>query len=431
MYSTFNSLLFFYYRIKDIEPEAVLSTAAHIEFVGNDISNFHTSGFVFNNWNRIIINDNIIKHLHANFVVANTNAEMEGFSFKGNDMYSIERGALSFLAHVPEEVLHFDDNVFNEPCNCSLGLWLEGITHSSKQIKIAMDSNYCMVNEFLGRCVSLPAGLINIQNFTDRICSNFTKCEPREEKIHLVNATQQFANNDQESYQKHWFIFVIAIVGFLLIAIISSFIILLMRGSRILKDKCFFRNVQYNNELTIDEEATAVTSDDDNEKLQFPEELTMEFLQILSKRLDDPITHQEASEMIERLYEMFIVDDSYENNNREEEAHLYEELGNLSLQIPPPPYEENKDQNSRSILKLMEEKINFTPDEQNLDDKRPTLMTEYSEPNDAAVHLYSEIKNKGGNPDCQMTANFTGSSGSVKENNLRNFISEPGPSTKF
>lgn len=47
-----------------------------------------------------------------------------------------------------------------------------------------------------------------------------------------------------------------------------------------------------------------------------PEELTVEFLHELSKRLDDASTHQEASEMIERLYEMFIVDESYENNNR-------------------------------------------------------------------------------------------------------------------
>ncbi|KAJ8937063.1 hypothetical protein NQ314_012057 [Rhamnusium bicolor] len=93
--------------------------------------------------------------------------------------------------------------------------------------------------------------------------------------------------------------------------------------------------MQYNNNDNSNDENTIVTVDE-NEKLEVPEELTIEFLQVLSKRLDDPTTHQEASEMIERLYEMFIIEDSYENNNRQdEEAHLYEELGNLNLQIPP------------------------------------------------------------------------------------------------
>lgn len=173
-----------------------------------------------------------------------------------------------------------------------------------------------------------------------------------------------------------------------------------------------------------------MTIDTENEKLEIPQELTIEFLQELSKRLDDPATHQEASDMIERLYEMFIVDESFENNNRwaianlpqatqhskhaklsrEEEAHLYEELGNLSLQIPPPPYQEQAPATAqvsqtpqdgpRGILKLMEEKFNTNePTASNTDlsststsSSKPILTSDYSEPLDKDVHLYSELK---------------------------------------
>lgn len=408
-----------------------MSTAAKIEVVGNEISNFQSSGFVFKNWNRIIINDNIIKNLHANFVEAKTHSEMELFSFKGNEMYNIERGALNFLSHVPEGVLLFDDNFFNQSCGCNLRVWLEDISNSSKRIKLAMDTSFCIVNDLLSKCLSLPEGIINIQNFTEMICSNLTICEPTEEKIKVGNTTRKIFASETETHQEMWFILIIITVGFLLIAIMISFVILFLRGSRLLKDKRFFRNVQYNNdELAIEEEGTVVTVDE-NEKLQFPEELTLEFLQILSRRLDDPASHQEASEMIERLYEMFIVDDSYENNNRDEEAHLYEELGNLNLQIPPPPYEEDKEQNSRSILKLMEGKINTNADKPVPNNTRPTLISEYSEPNDAAVHLYSEIKNKSGKLENQNSTNSIGFSRSRRESLSKNFASEPGPSTKF
>lgn len=356
---------------------------------------------------------------------------MERFTFKGNEFNNIETGALNFLIRIPREVLHISDNLFTVPCSCNIMSDLVGTTHGHERIKVLMQTSFCILNEFISKCFSLHEGNINVQNFTDKICPNITKCKAHVKKAVIVNTTLNPFIDDSDSHNKSWVIFIISLVGFLLIAIIASFIIFLFRDSKIMKDKCFFRNVHYNsNEFAIEEEVTVVTADE-NEKLQFPEELTLEFLQILSKRLDDPVTHQEASEMIERLYEMFIVDDSYENNNREEEAHLYEELGNLSLQIPPPPYEEHKDQNSRSILKLMEEKINFNSDEQVPNDTRPTLMIEYSEPNDAAVHLYSEIRNKFGKPSSNNSINLNEPSESAIDNISKMFIPEPGPSRKF
>lgn len=356
---------------------------------------------------------------------------MERFTFKGNEFHNINTGGLNFLTRIPEDVLYISDNLFSVPCSCSIITDLAGTTQGDERTKVLMHTSFCKLNEFLSKCFSLQEGNINVQNFTDKICPNITKCETHIKKTIIVNTTLNPFVEDSDSHNKSWLIFILSLVGFLLIAIIASFIIFLLRDSKILKDKCFFRSVHYNsNEFAIEEEATVVTADE-NEKLQFPEELTLEFLQILSKRLDDPVTHQEASEMIERLYEMFIVDDSYENNNREEEAHLYEELGNLSLQIPPPPYEEHKEQNSRSILKLMEEKINLNSDEQVPNDTRPTLMIDYSEPSDAAVHLYSEIRNKFGNPSSDNSINLNESPESAIEHISKRFIPEPGPSRKF
>ncbi|KAJ8937062.1 hypothetical protein NQ314_012056 [Rhamnusium bicolor] len=42
----------------------------------------------------------------------------------------------------------------------------------------------------------------------------------------------------------------------------------------------------------------------------------------------------------------------------------------------------------------MEEKFNLHVDEQEANNMNPALVGEYSEPTDAAVHLYSELKNK-------------------------------------
>lgn len=150
---------------------------------------------------------------------------------------------------------------------------------------------------------------------------------------------------------------------------------------------------------------------DRNDKPDLPDELTPELLQTLRERLDDPSTHNEAREMIERLYEMFIVDESYTNNNRqEEEAHLYEELGNLqshnNLASAASAEKLEQRDGAVSFLKLIEERFNMQTGEHR--ENKPTLVVEYSEPTDAAVHLYSELR--------QNKAEGSEKTGSVKSN---------------
>ncbi|KAG5884567.1 hypothetical protein JTB14_006593 [Gonioctena quinquepunctata] len=403
--------------ITDIESRALMSTIAKVEIVGNQIVNFNSHGFVFNNWNKITVDDNIIKHLYPNFLEAPNGADIEKFSFKGNEIYQMDDGALSF-SHSSTK-------------NSS-----SSTTTSSTNPATAPSTNgWKTLPTTLRR-----SRIINIHNFTERTCANFTVCEPYEGKTRVVDTTSKIFLPEDDSDKQSWLIFMITVVGLFILAILVTFIVLLVRGSRWLKEKGYFRNVHYaNNELSHEDEGTIVTLDDDNEMLEIPEELTLEFLQILSKRLDDPNTHQEASEMIERLYEMFIIDDGYENNNRqEEEAHLYEELGNLNLQIPPPPYEEEKESSNgpRSILKLMEEKFNQQTEGGESSNSKPPLVSDYSEPTDSAVHLYSELKNKSEKSEIKdnrgtLKSNGFGSMRPLPGKPSETFDVEAGPSTKF
>lgn len=80
---------------------------------------------------------------------------------------------------------------------------------------------------------------------------------------------------------------------------------------------------------------------------------------------------------------------------------MYEELGNLNLQIPPPPYEEQPSAatqpstSPRGILKLMEEKFSSDlPQNSKTGSTKTILTSDYSEPLDKDVHLYSELKQK-------------------------------------
>lgn len=139
---------------------------------------------------------------------------------------------------------------------------------------------------------------------------------------------------------------------------------------------------------------------------------------------------------------------------REEEAHLYEELGNLNLQIPPPPYEEqapitvHSSQSSgatqntgpRGILKIMEEKFNTNGQvdtQKNLSDlsnsstssTKPILTGDYSEPIDRDVHLYSELKQKD-----ESKKDSVKSNGSMALRPLPDkpgYLFQAGPSTKL
>lgn len=345
----------------------------------NEVGYFRTSAFVLNNWNKVSVDNNIIMHLNREFLDLSLNPDVNECSFTGNEVYHAYDGAFQSLPPL-KRVLNFDNNSFNETCRCDIDKWLEKLFNDS-EVMFIMDSSYCLITKPLSSCFELQEGLINMENFTKLVCGEGEQiiCEPYKGDTKVMDTTSKMLiDTEMEETNSNSFILGLTIGALLIIAVAGTIVILLIRGGLWLKRKGYFRNIRYNqNENSNDDENTIVTVDR-NDKFDMPDELTPELLQALRERLENPSTHDEAREMIERLYDMFIVDESYTNNNRQdEEAHLYEELGNL--------------QSHNNLAATPAEKLEQLQASDNHENK-PTLVGEYSEPNDAAVHLYSELK---------------------------------------
>lgn len=393
-------------QIKDIETGAVESPIPRVEIIDNNFLNVQPSSFQFSSWNKISFEQNVIKNLGNQFINGEPITEPDfliEFSFVNNDIFNLQEGSLRFLNQLKNknDRVHFRDNYFNKTCSCGMNEWFSTITGNNKTNNL-LNTSFCIVDDLLSRCFQLKVGIINVKNFTDLICneSDKIKCEPYKGEVKIVNATT-FKAFDNQKTNHSWLILTLTVIGLLIIAGVATFIFLIISGGKWLKRKGYLRNIHYNqNEVSNeDEQDTIVTLDQDSEeqKLDIPEELTLDYLEFLKKRLEDPMTHHETSEIIEKLYEMFIIEDGYENNNRQEEAHLYEELANMQTQIPD--IENNVGSPSSngplSILKLMEERFNLQfIDNEDENHKAPPLVSEYSEPSDAEVHLYSEVKNQ-------------------------------------
>lgn len=410
----------------------------------NYIQTVHEKAFAFQSWNTINFDDNIIVNLHRSFLdIPKMDQENQEFTFISNDIFQIHEGAFDFLPNVEKlPKFSFKNNSFNETCKCNLTFWLQGIVNSSN-VEYILNSSFCRVIDFLSKCYHLGEGLISMKNFTELVCGdNNITCEQYhgETKILDTTAIMLFEDTPQPSRNGIFIAIIISIVV-IIVAITGTVAILLMKGGLWLKKKGYcihFRNMQYNqNENSNDDEGAIVQQivHHQQERHDLPEELTPELLQDLRKKLENPETQDQAREMIEKLYEMFIIDDSYTNNNRqEEEAHLYEELGNLQN----PHIGESLQIDAISLIKSIEKKFNTTPiddeeDEETVKDK-PALVTVYSEPQDAAVHLYSELNNK------LQSEDEANKKSSIKSNNSMAFrplpekpknIHEAGPSTKY
>lgn len=430
-------MMTFFFRITDIQTGAINSTVANTVVTDNEIEYFRTAAFSLNAWNKININSNYIKYLHTDFIEAPLNPDIIEFTFTDNVLYHVDSGTFSIASHI-NKVLVFDNNFFNETCHCDIRTWLESV-FDSKNVDYVMDTSYCIVTGVLSRCFQIKVGLINMQNFTELVCKegDTIVCEPYVGDVKVIDTTSKMLFDDSNT-PNSGLILGLTLGALLIIAISGTIVILLIRGGLWLKRKGYFRNIRYShNESSNDEENTIVTVDRNTDKLDVPEELTPELLQTLRERLEDPLTHNEAREMIEKLYDMFIVDESYTNNNRQDdEAHLYEELGNLQMQRQRESGSQETLDNpdgAMDFLRLIEERFNFQSQE-HLEPK-PALVGDYSEPTDAAVHLYSELRqNKNDNESSEKKNSVKSSnSGSMSFRPLpdKPDSARPGPSTKL
>lgn len=390
----------FFCRITEIQRGAINGTVAKAIITDNEIGIFNSRGFVLDKWNRINVDNNILKRIGTSFleVLYNPKIQQIEFTFIGNEVYKSESGALSFLPDLQLTALSlkFDNNFFNQTCHCDIDKWVgELLGNSEEDPTFVLNSSFCTINALLSRCFELEEGLINMHNFTELVCGleESIKCEPYSgETITLDGASEMEADDQPQSNSS--LILGLVLGALLIIAASGTIVILLIRGGLWLKRKGYcmrFRNLHYHQEHPSPEDEGTIVPIETSNKNDVPDELTPEILQRLREQLEDPATHDDAREMIERLYELFITGDSYTHNNRqEEEAHLYEELGNLQL----PRQEKRQSDEPLGFLRMMEEKYNTTA---NLilghdSSGKPALAGEYSEPTDAAVHLYSELQ---------------------------------------
>lgn len=435
------------------------NTIANVLITDNDIRNLNERAFLFRDWNIINFDYNIILNLHSSFLElpVTTSESQRKFTFRSNEIYNVHQGAFSFLPEIDQnDGFAFQNNSFNNTCTCDMYEWFESLVNGTN-VHYIINTSFCRVIDFLSKCYQLGEGLINMQNFTDLVCGdNNITCEPYKGETKVLNSTAIMLLDDTpEPSRNGIFIVIIISVISILVIIVGAAVVLVIKGGIWLKRKGYcmhFRNMQYNpSDNSNDDEGVMVEQHNhsqetqnfeatpQDERINLPSELTPELLQALRLQLENPETEDQAREMIEKLYEMYIIDDGYGNNNRqEEETHLYEELGNLQQNNDNFQNSDLYPNGAINFLKYIEEKFNNTPEENNVvnnETKKPALVTLYSEPKDAAIHLYSELNNRLANAE----NNHDRSKSSLKSNSSTmafrplpdkpNNLQEAGPST--
>lgn len=387
-----------YSRINTLHNAAFNATIARTIFKNNTVGTFHSKGFALNDWSQIKIENNIFNTINPDILdVPFKSTACEDpceITFNGNEVAKIEPNALKFISDMPDTVKsHFENNSFNHTCHCDIDEWIEGIVGGTCPKFARM--NYCLIDSVLAKCYDIKEGWVIIQNFTDNMCEDgkdVITCKVFEDDGNVLN--DGFKEETQDTSK--------IILGLLLglvflVAVCATILILLIHGGMWLKRKGYCVRFKNFHQYRVEDESTEVedimVTVEKIPETNLPEELTQDLLQALREKLEDPTTYNEAREMIERLYDHFIIEDSYTNNNRQdEETHLYEELGNLNRPQAQEPDQEKLPQRPFSFLRLIEERFNLVPTDQ----PKTVLVGEYSEPTDAEVHLYSEVQNKEG-----------------------------------
>lgn len=399
----------FSFSFTDIQTGAINTTAANIIITDNNFKQLQTNAFAITKWNTINFENNHVVQLQSFFDFSEIFPNLiNEFTFKGNEIYNISSYALSFLPKIPEQINHFkfDDNLFNITCICEIDKWIESLLQSneadhvnSRNIDYIINTSFCSVTPLLERCFEIEEGNINMKNFTKLLCNmneDTIKCMKYNGEVKVIETTEIMFLDEIDTQQSHPTIVIVGFVflGILILTAVGSIVIALIRGGLWLKRKGYcnhFRNFHYNRNVSSLEDEGVIVNEDSNNKSESdkndaPLQLTQELLQSLREQLENPETHEQAREMIEKLYDMFIIpEEGYTNNNRQEDPHLYEELGNLQLPQLNNETEPLQQNNAVNFLKFMEEKMY---------PEKEIPLTLYSEPKDTTVHLYSELQQK-------------------------------------
>lgn len=363
-----------------MDSGAINTSAAIVTFSKNEFQHLRPGSIMLHQWNHIAIDHNLFAELESDAIkadVSTTSAPNFEFSFTGNHIRKAQPGSLRFVA-ISQNVnsAHVGNNIFDERCNCNLEDWVRGVTGRNSSVSWMMDSSFCMVDEFLYKCLNLVQNHMAMSNFTRLICSqgghvNCEKPSPKPEPSvsppnvgpHVYPRHKSFfdlemSETEQLEREKRIIVIVCVVAVFIIVVAILASGILYMRrrgvcpkltSGQLVNLASWFSS---NNGMTaatsarsisrlsvheyaglqpetrileVEPQAEATEDDDEdgdvypyteNKATQtLPEELTEEYLRDLRERLNDPDDYSQARDMIEHLYDLIKVEESCNNNN--------------------------------------------------------------------------------------------------------------------
>lgn len=448
-------------RLSKVDTGAINTSAANVTFSNNEFQYLRPGSIVLHQWNYIAIDHNLFVDLESEAIKAEAiKAEVGAtsrpnfeFSFTGNHIQKARAGALKFVA-ISQSVnlARVDNNYFKEKCSCNLEEWVREVTELDNVAPI-MDSSYCVVDQFLDKCLNLSEGYITMRNFTQLICTqrHHIECEkpslkpkpsvsPPSVGPHVYPRQKgyfdmEMSESEELEREKRIIVIVCIVAVFIVVtAILASGILYVRRrgvcpkltsspltnltswfsssngmtaatSARSISRLSVHEYVGLQPEtriLQIEEPQASVQEDDDQENgdvypytenkatQTLPEELTEEYLRDLRERLSDPDNYSQAREMIEHLYDLIKVEESCNNNNDQQPAADREEN---AYDVIRPRVKRSRGASRPSV---------------NIGTKAPSLekllpsgirvrppITEYAQPRDQRTsdqnHLYAEL----------------------------------------
>ncbi|XP_044587374.1 uncharacterized protein LOC123266982 isoform X1 [Cotesia glomerata] len=385
--AAFNNFTIQYSRVDSIESGAIDISAAAIAFNNNEFHLLEKKSITLKQWSKIIVDHNHFIDIAEDGIVADEIAEKTPeqqleFSFRGNRINKAEKNSLRFASISEKSNINnatVGNNYFEKMCNCFIENYIREITGRNSSVEWIMKSSYCIAGDWLGNCLKIPQGYLEMGNFTSTICSpedNVVCREPSEKPTSSVSPPSvgphvyprqnsffdvEMSDSEQLEREKRLIVIVCVAAVFVIIAIILTSGILYMRRRGVCPKLTSGHLMNLTNSwlspnsgmtaatsarsisrLSINEyaglrpEMRTLNENEQNDNLQenadvlteegftytenkasqtLPEELTEEYLRELRDRLNDPDNYSQARDMIEHLYDLIKVEESCNNNN--------------------------------------------------------------------------------------------------------------------
>lgn len=446
------------YRLSEVDTGAINTSAATVTFSNNEFQHLRQGSIVLHQWNHIAIDHNLFVDLESDAIKAEvgaTSAPNFEFSFTGNHIQRPRPGSLRFAA-ISQSVnsARIGNNYFKEKCSCNLEDWVRDVTGRNSSVSWMMDSSYCVVDQFLDKCLNLPEGYMAMRNFTQLICTqgdhvNCEKPSPKPEPSvsppsvgphvyprHKGFFDMEMSESEELEREKRIIVIVCVVAVFIVVVVILTSGILYMRRRGVCPKLTSGPLTHLASWFSSSNGMTAATSarsisrlsvheyaglqpetrileiepqaegaeeeeDDDGDFYPYtenkstqtlPEELTEEYLRDLRERLNDPDNYSQARDMIEHLYDLIKVEESCNNNNDRQAAA-----------------DGDREENAYDVIRPAKIRRRGAPRPSvNVGTKAPSLerllpsgiqirppITEYAQPRDQRTsdqnHLYAEL----------------------------------------